>query len=155
MGCPSAPGAVRVVFPANCDTVVCAVSVRRPLAGDHSLVSEDERLTSVLDVCEDEVRGSKEKPRGRRCIRRPLSILVAVATYLVFEVAATHLPNASRPVPYFAAKAVALALRAALHDVAAVVSVCACAATDFETACETHLPKAFSALPLPFEVLLP
>jgi hypothetical protein len=50
---------------------------------------------------------------------------------------------------------VALALRAALHDLAAVVSVFACAATDFETACDTHLPKALVLLPLPFDVLLP
>jgi hypothetical protein len=50
---------------------------------------------------------------------------------------------------------VALVLRAALHDLAAVVSVFACAATDFETACDTHLPKALVLLPLPFDVLLP
>ena len=83
-------------------------------------------------------------------------VLDGDAAYLFFEAAiATHLPNALRLVPYFDAKSGALALRAALQDFAEVVSACACAATDFETASETHLPKAFAELPLPFDVLLP
>src|SRR5437879_3899511 len=95
--------------------------------------------------------------RGRAagCLRRP-SLADGDAAYLFFEAAtATHLPNALLVVPYFDAKSVALVLSAPLQNFAAVVSDCACAATDFETASETHLPKAFAELPLPFDVLLP
>ena len=69
-------------------------------------------------------------------------------------VAATHFANACE-VPYLVAKPAASALRAALHDCAALTTAFTWSFTELETAFETHLPKALAELPLPCDELPP
>src|SRR5690242_20981291 len=70
-----------------------------------------------------------------------------------FAAAETHLPSAFSPEPYFAVKAAASVLRAALHCLRAEGAFEPLVFAAWETLPEMHLPRAF--LSAPFEPSLP
>jgi hypothetical protein len=85
--------------------------------------------------------GGLETTSGRAPQRPSAFVVPRSVPYLVgLVVATTHLPNALRSLPYVAAKPTAFAFSASLQVFAAAVVAFACAATDEETARETHLP---------------